>query len=115
MHIFHDDVHIFFTICTHIVHVFHNDVHMLCTFFTMMYSYFLRFGDDIELMTGQRPNWYWMACWKYISPLAMSVILLASIGNMFSGTTYEAWQSDLVSLTLNLLNFLNELVRIIFS
>ncbi|XP_060579195.1 sodium-dependent neutral amino acid transporter B(0)AT3-like [Ruditapes philippinarum] len=54
-----------------------------------------RFGDDIELMTGQRPNWYWMACWKYISPLAMTVILLASLGNMFTGTTYEAWHSHL--------------------
>lgn len=54
-----------------------------------------RFGDDIELMTGQRPNWYWMACWKYISPLAMLIILLASLAKMLTGTTYEAWDSTL--------------------
>ncbi|XP_045194550.2 sodium-dependent neutral amino acid transporter B(0)AT3-like [Mercenaria mercenaria] len=54
-----------------------------------------RFGDDIELMTGQRPNWYWLACWKYISPLAMFIILLASLGKMSTGTTYEAWHRHL--------------------
>lgn len=54
-----------------------------------------KFGDDIELMTGQRPNWYWMACWKYISPLAMLIILLASLAKKLTDTTYEAWDSTL--------------------
>ncbi|KAL4235363.1 hypothetical protein ACF0H5_006999 [Mactra antiquata] len=54
-----------------------------------------RFSDDIELMTGQRPNWYWLACWKYISPIAMFIILVASLAKMSNGTTYQAWNPDL--------------------
>jgi len=55
-----------------------------------------RFGDDIELMTGQRPNWYWMTCWKYVSPIAMVIILLASLAKMTTGTSYQAWHGELV-------------------
>lgn len=53
-----------------------------------------RFSDDIELMTGSRPNMYWLICWKYVAPLAMSGILLASIVEMaVSGAGYEAWDA----------------------
>ncbi|XP_033754955.1 sodium- and chloride-dependent transporter XTRP3-like [Pecten maximus] len=53
-----------------------------------------RFGDDIQLMTGQRPNWYWLAMWKYVSPIAMCIILLASVVKMaVSGTSYDAWSA----------------------
>lgn len=38
-----------------------------------------RFADDIELMTGTRPGLYWLICWKYLSPLAMLLILIASV------------------------------------
>ncbi|XP_066908674.1 sodium-dependent neutral amino acid transporter B(0)AT3 [Halyomorpha halys] len=55
-----------------------------------------RFADDIELMTGSRPGLYWLICWKYLSPLAMSLILAASIADLFMyGSTYPAWAADL--------------------
>ncbi|KAL5022464.1 hypothetical protein ScPMuIL_001619 [Solemya velum] len=57
-----------------------------------------RFSDDIELMTGQRPNYYWLLTWRYISPLAMILILIASVVKMgISGTTYEAWDSSIAA------------------
>lgn len=51
-----------------------------------------RFADDIELMTGNRPGLYWLICWKYLSPLAMLSILVASFVEIFfEGTGYPAW------------------------
>ncbi|CAH1119399.1 unnamed protein product [Phaedon cochleariae] len=51
-----------------------------------------RFADDIEMMTGSRPGLYWLICWKYLSPLAMLSILVASfIQIAVDGTGYFAW------------------------
>ena len=51
-----------------------------------------RFADDIEMMTGQRPGLYWLICWKYLSPLAMISILVASFVEIaVDGTGYDAW------------------------
>ncbi|XP_073831238.1 sodium-dependent neutral amino acid transporter B(0)AT3 isoform X1 [Musca autumnalis] len=51
-----------------------------------------RFSDDIEMMTGSRPNMYWMFCWKYLSPCAMITILLASFYQLLTeGSSYPAW------------------------
>ncbi|XP_044735984.1 sodium-dependent neutral amino acid transporter B(0)AT3 [Chrysoperla carnea] len=51
-----------------------------------------RFADDIELMTGNRPGLYWLICWKYLSPLAMLSILVASfIDIAVEGSGYPAW------------------------
>lgn len=51
-----------------------------------------RFADDIELMTGSRPALYWMICWKYLSPAAMIIILIASFLELSSsGSNYPAW------------------------
>ncbi|XP_056641259.1 sodium-dependent neutral amino acid transporter B(0)AT3 [Diorhabda sublineata] len=51
-----------------------------------------RFADDIEMMTGNRPGLYWLICWKYLSPLAMLSILVASfIEIAVDGTGYAAW------------------------
>ncbi|XP_055389681.1 sodium-dependent neutral amino acid transporter B(0)AT3 [Condylostylus longicornis] len=51
-----------------------------------------RFSDDIELMTGSRPSFYWMFCWKYLSPVAMITILSASFYDlMTNGSSYPAW------------------------
>ncbi|XP_058063630.1 sodium-dependent neutral amino acid transporter B(0)AT3 [Anopheles bellator] len=51
-----------------------------------------RFADDIELMTGARPGLYWMLCWKYISPIAMITILVASFLELASeGSSYPGW------------------------
>ncbi|GFG32903.1 hypothetical protein Cfor_01398 [Coptotermes formosanus] len=51
-----------------------------------------RFADDIELMTGRRPGLYWLICWKYLSPLAMISILVASFVEIIvDGSGYPAW------------------------
>lgn len=51
-----------------------------------------RFADDIEMMTGSRPGFYWMFCWKYLSPCAMVTILLASFYQLMTeGSSYPAW------------------------
>ncbi|XP_053662944.1 sodium-dependent neutral amino acid transporter B(0)AT3 [Anopheles marshallii] len=53
-----------------------------------------RFADDIELMTGARPSLYWMLCWKYISPIAMITILVASFLELASeGSSYPGWNA----------------------
>ena len=50
-------------------------------------------------MTGQRPNKYWLVMWKYVSPLAMVVILVASVyGIAVNGISYKAWSSVTVSV-----------------
>ncbi|KAE8741914.1 hypothetical protein FOCC_FOCC012566 [Frankliniella occidentalis] len=54
-----------------------------------------RFADDIELMTGSRPHLYWLICWKYLSPLAMLCILVASFVQIaMDGSGYQAWVAD---------------------
>lgn len=76
----------------------------------MFYSY-SRFSDDIELMTGQRPNYYWLIMWKYVSPIVIIIIFFASlIKSMMSAATYEAWIPSIVSETVTtflVLYFLN--------
>lgn len=43
-------------------------------------------------MTGNRPGLYWLICWKYLSPLAMLSILVASFFEIvFEGSGYPAW------------------------
>jgi solute carrier family 6 amino acid/orphan transporter-like 15/16/17/18/20 len=43
-------------------------------------------------MTGRRPGLYWLICWKYLSPLAMLSILVASfVEIMMDGSGYPAW------------------------
>ena len=53
---------------------------------------FSRFADDIEYMTGSRPNLFWMFCWKYVSPVALIVILISSFYNIIKETPqYELY------------------------
>lgn len=55
-----------------------------------------RFADDIELMTGKRPALYWMICWKYVSPIAMIIILTASFIDLaLKGSRYPVWDAAL--------------------
>ena len=38
---------------------------------------------------------YWLICWKFISPVAMFGILVASFIQMaVSGSTYDAWDAN---------------------
>ncbi|GBL85486.1 Sodium-dependent neutral amino acid transporter B(0)AT2 [Araneus ventricosus] len=54
-----------------------------------------RFSDDIELMTGKRPNCYWLFCWKYVAPVAMVIILTASFVQIATeGSSYETWDKE---------------------
>ena len=54
-----------------------------------------RLARDIELMTGSKPSLYWMICWKYLSPLAMTAILVASFVQMaVNGAGYDAWIAE---------------------
>ncbi|XP_072529448.1 inactive sodium-dependent neutral amino acid transporter B(0)AT3 [Salminus brasiliensis] len=51
-----------------------------------------RFSDDIEYMTGRRPNWFWRSCWMGISPIMLLVVLVAYV--IIQGQeqpTYAAW------------------------
>lgn len=56
-----------------------------------------RFCDDIEYMTGSRPNIFWKICWMVITPAAMLAILIASIILMSQGkASYYAWNEGKV-------------------
>merc|ERR1740136_414951 len=51
-----------------------------------------RFANDIEYMTGKRPFIFWQICWKYISPLAILIIFVASVVNLCkSSPKYHAY------------------------
>eukprot|EP00794_Sanderia_malayensis_P007056 gene7056-7848_t len=50
------------------------------------------FANDIEYMTGSRPNIFWLICWKYISPLALIIVFIASVvKNASNEPTYSAY------------------------
>ncbi|KAJ8288113.1 hypothetical protein COCON_G00007720 [Conger conger] len=54
-----------------------------------------RFSDDIEWMTGKRPNLYWQITWRFISPVMLLVVFLAYIVVQASTVpTYPAWNKD---------------------
>lgn len=43
-------------------------------------------------MTGKKPWIGWRICWKYISPLALFIVLVASIYDLTEGNaTYSAF------------------------
>ena len=50
----------------------------------------VRFSEDIQLMTGNRPGLYLCICWKFISPAIMTAILVAFLLKMiFGDVDYE--------------------------
>lgn len=51
-----------------------------------------RFEDDIEYMIRSRPGLYWQITWRFVSPLIVLVIFVASLVNMgINPMTYSAW------------------------
>uniref|UniRef100_A0A8C2ECP3 Transporter n=1 Tax=Cyprinus carpio TaxID=7962 RepID=A0A8C2ECP3_CYPCA len=51
-----------------------------------------RFSDDIESMTGRRPNLFWRVCWMGISPIMLLVVLVAYVVvQVQKHPTYPAW------------------------
>ncbi|XP_031709027.1 sodium-dependent neutral amino acid transporter B(0)AT3-like [Anarrhichthys ocellatus] len=54
-----------------------------------------RFNDDIEWMTGRRPNIYWQATWRFISPLMLLVVFVAYVVvEAEKRPTYNVWNPD---------------------
>ncbi|XP_075068797.1 sodium-dependent neutral amino acid transporter B(0)AT1 [Mixophyes fleayi] len=48
-----------------------------CEMFSVVYIYGIdRFNKDIEFMIGHKPNFFWQATWRVISPLIMLVIFI---------------------------------------
>ncbi|KAM9308238.1 sodium-dependent neutral amino acid transporter B(0)AT3-like [Gastrophryne carolinensis] len=66
---------------------------VFCEVTAVTYVYGIeRFYDDIEWMTGRRPNVYWQATWRFISPLLMGAIFIAYLIIQFmTPLTYETW------------------------
>ncbi|KAA0709895.1 Sodium-dependent neutral amino acid transporter B(0)AT3 [Triplophysa tibetana] len=57
-----------------------------------------RFCDDIEMMTGRRPNLFWRVCWRGVSPLLLLVVLVAYIiVQVQEHPTYPAWNPAYVN------------------
>uniref|UniRef100_A0AAQ5ZZV5 Transporter n=1 Tax=Amphiprion ocellaris TaxID=80972 RepID=A0AAQ5ZZV5_AMPOC len=69
---------------------------------TVVYIYGInRFNDDIEWMTGRRPNIYWQATWRFISPLMLLVVFVAYVVMQAEKSpTYSAWNPDYVYFPL---------------
>uniref|UniRef100_A0A3B5B435 Transporter n=1 Tax=Stegastes partitus TaxID=144197 RepID=A0A3B5B435_9TELE len=69
---------------------------------TVAYVYGInRFNDDIEWMTGRRPNIYWQATWRFISPFLLLVVFVAYVvTEAEQPATYNAWNPDYVYFPL---------------
>lgn len=69
---------------------------------TVVYIYGInRFNDDIEWMSGRRPNIYWQATWRFISPLMLLVVFVAYVVMQAEKSpTYSAWNPDYVYFPL---------------
>uniref|UniRef100_A0A671RMB3 Sodium-dependent neutral amino acid transporter B(0)AT3-like n=1 Tax=Sinocyclocheilus anshuiensis TaxID=1608454 RepID=A0A671RMB3_9TELE len=54
-----------------------------------------RFSDDIESMTGRRPNLFWRVCWMGISPIMLLVVLVAYVVvQVQKHPTYPTWNPE---------------------
>ncbi|KAJ8676751.1 hypothetical protein QAD02_012538, partial [Eretmocerus hayati] len=54
-----------------------------------------RFSKDIQDMTGYKPGLYWQLTWRFLAPMIMIVILIASIVSMLlKKPTYNAWDAS---------------------
>lgn len=55
----------------------------------------VRFTEDVYQMTGYRPGLYWQYTWRYIGPVIMTLILIASIVKMvWKNPEYSAWVAE---------------------
>ncbi|XP_037639955.1 sodium-dependent neutral amino acid transporter B(0)AT3-like [Sebastes umbrosus] len=60
-----------------------------------------RFNEDIEWMTGRRPNIFWQATWRFISPFMLLVVFVAYVAvEAEKRPTYNAWNPDYVDFPL---------------
>ncbi|KAL9950885.1 hypothetical protein ACROYT_G043456 [Oculina patagonica] len=77
-----------------------------------------KFCENIYSMIGKKPNMYFIICWKYITPLAGTLIFLGSVTQWkrlhFDGYTYPDW-AQAVAWLLALLSFLAIPIRAIHA
>ena len=65
-------------------------------------SYDFRFSDDIFYMTGRVPPLIFRIMWKFISPIAIAIMLLVSLYNMIvKEPQYEIWNKKTVSTIIS--------------
>lgn len=58
-----------------------------------------RFNEDIEFMVGHKPNIFWQATWRVISPLLMIFILIFYfVTQVTKDLTYLVWDEEAVRL-----------------
>lgn len=68
-----------------------------------------RFNKDLEFMIGHKPNIFWQATWRVISPLIMIVILIFYfVTQVTKELTYLVWDQEAVSLALHRFQICNE-------
>ncbi|KAG5843087.1 hypothetical protein ANANG_G00184760 [Anguilla anguilla] len=75
-----------------------------------------RFNEDIEFMIGHKPNIFWQATWRVISPLIMLVIFLFYFVTKVSAElTYNVWDPNFENFpTLETLTYPSWVYTIIF-
>lgn len=55
-----------------------------------------KFTDDIEKMVGDRPGFFWQIMWRFITPVTIFVIVVASVVyRIYSPPQYNAYKQDL--------------------
>ncbi|KAM8982281.1 sodium- and chloride-dependent transporter XTRP3 isoform 2-T3 [Sarcophilus harrisii] len=54
-----------------------------------------RFANDLQVMTGCKPNWYWKIMWAFVSPLLIiSLFIFYLTDYILTGTLkYQAWDA----------------------
>ncbi|KAM4705264.1 sodium-dependent neutral amino acid transporter B(0)AT1 [Rhinophrynus dorsalis] len=67
-----------------------------CEMFSVVYIYGIdRFNNDVKFMIGHKPNIFWQATWRIISPLIMLVIFLFYfVVKVTQELRYIVWDPD---------------------
>uniref|UniRef100_A0A3Q1G9V4 Transporter n=1 Tax=Acanthochromis polyacanthus TaxID=80966 RepID=A0A3Q1G9V4_9TELE len=67
-----------------------------CEMISVVYIYGIdRFNNDIKFMIGHRPNFFWQASWRVISPLIMFFILVFYlVAKVSEKLLYKAWDPE---------------------
>lgn len=65
---------------------------------------FDRFNDDIEFMIGHKPNIFWQATWRVISPLIMlTIFLFYFVTKVSEELSYITWNPEWVGFVTMLI------------
>lgn len=67
-----------------------------------------RFNKDIEFMIGHKPNIFWQATWRVISPVIMVFILIFYfVTQVTKKFTYLVWDQEAVSVIKRAFDVIN--------